>query len=78
MGATQDVNNFTAAFDGPIGSDVKDVREQLTGGRDKGQFPGWKQLGNRTAVDALAAIGTALGIPGFFDPKGVVKAPTTK
>lgn len=77
MGA-KEVNDFTAAFNGPIGSDVKDVREQLTGSRDKGQYAGWKQLGGRTVVDALAAIGTALGIPGFFDPKGVVKAPASK
>lgn len=69
MGATEDVNKFTADFDGPIGSDVKDVRAQLTGGRDKGQFPGWPQLGNRTVVDAVAAIGAKLGIPGFYDPK---------
>lgn len=81
------INKFTAAFNGPIGSDVKDIRAQLTGARDlvyvdndpkKGvdfarSFPGWPQLGGRTAVDALAAIGAALGIPGFFDPLGVVK-----
>lgn len=73
MSAVDDVNKFTAAFDGPIGSDVKDVREQLTGGRDKGQYPGWAQLGKRTIVDAVAAIGTALGIKGFYDPLGVVK-----
>ena len=40
----------------PIGSDVKDIRQQLTGGRDKilredgtvdieASYPGWKQLG---------------------------------
>ena len=40
----------------PIGSDVKDVRQQLTGGRDKvvredgtvdllASYPGWEQLG---------------------------------
>lgn len=46
----------------PIGSDVKDIRQQLTGGRNKGEYPGWKQLGqdtqgrNLTPVDALAAI----------------------
>lgn len=28
-------------------------------------FPGWPQLGGRTVVDALAAIGEHLGIPGF-------------
>ncbi|PRQ10648.1 hypothetical protein C1Y63_10640 [Corynebacterium sp. 13CS0277] len=32
-------------------------------------FTGWPQLGGRTVVDALAAIGAALDVPGFFDPK---------
>uniref|UniRef100_UPI003F4934C0 N-acetylmuramoyl-L-alanine amidase n=1 Tax=Nocardia suismassiliense TaxID=2077092 RepID=UPI003F4934C0 len=32
-------------------------------------FPGWTQLGGRTVVDALAAVGAALGIDGFADPK---------
>ena len=47
---------------GPIGSDVKDVRQQMTGGRDRGEYPGWEQLGqnldgaNLTLVDAVAAI----------------------
>lgn len=35
------VEDFITGFVGPIGSDVKDVREQLTGGRDAGQYPGW-------------------------------------
>ncbi|MDJ0006523.1 hypothetical protein [Gordonia alkanivorans] len=84
------INEFTRAFNGPIGSDTKDVREQLVGARDlvyktvdgkkvvdiEKSFPGWDQLGGRTAVDALAAIGAALGIPGFYDPLGVVKNPT--
>lgn len=55
---------------GPIGSDVKDVRQQLTGGRDKGQYPGFDQIDDRTVVDALAVIGEKLGIPGFHDPHG--------
>lgn len=63
------VQDFVAGFCGPIGSDVKDVREQLTGGRDAGEYPGWDQLGDRTLVDALAAIGAKLGIDGFKDPK---------
>ncbi|WP_082080516.1 hypothetical protein [Williamsia herbipolensis] len=62
------VNQYTAKFDGPIGSDVKDIRQQLTGGRDQGQYPGWPQLGNRSVTDALAAIGAHLGISGFYDP----------
>lgn len=47
---------------GPVGSDVKDVRQQLTGGRNAGEYPGWKQLGqnnkgaNLTLVDAVAAL----------------------
>ncbi|PIS66219.1 peptidase M23 [Corynebacterium striatum] len=46
----------------PIGSDVKDIRQQLTGGRNKGEYPGWEQLGqdtqgrNLTPVDAVASI----------------------
>ncbi|QIS12153.1 hypothetical protein [Nocardia arthritidis] len=32
-------------------------------------YPGWEQLGGRTLVDAVAAIGAHLGIPGFRDPK---------
>ena len=49
----------------PIGSDVKDIRQQATGGRDAGEYPGWPQLGGRTVVDALAIIGEHLGIVGF-------------
>ncbi|MGR6521833.1 N-acetylmuramoyl-L-alanine amidase [Rhodococcus erythropolis] len=63
------VQDFVAGFCGPIVSDVKDVRQQLTGGRDAGEYPGWAQLGGRTLVDALAAIGAKLGIDGFKDPK---------
>lgn len=83
------INGFTAAFCGPIGSDTKDLRYQLVGSRDliykevdgkkvvdlEKSFPGLPQLGNRTVPDALAAIGTALGLPGFYDPKGIVKNP---
>lgn len=32
-------------------------------------FTGWPQLGDRTMVDALAAIGEKLGVPGMFDTK---------
>ncbi|MGW5316711.1 N-acetylmuramoyl-L-alanine amidase [Nocardia thailandica] len=38
------------------------------GTRDGKNFPGWPQLGGRTIVNALAAIGQKLGIEGF-DPK---------
>lgn len=47
---------------GPVGSDVKDIRQQLTGGRDAGEYPGWPQLGqdaqgrDLTLVDAVAAL----------------------
>ncbi|GAB3135729.1 hypothetical protein GCM10027289_29870 [Tsukamurella serpentis] len=58
-----------ATYVGPIGSDVKDTREQITGGRDAGQYPGWDQLGGRTVVDAVAVIGEKLGIAGFKAPK---------
>lgn len=50
----QEIKDFIATFCGPIGSDVKDIREQLTGGRNAGEFPGWEQLGFRTLVDAVA------------------------
>ncbi|MGW4240900.1 peptidoglycan DD-metalloendopeptidase family protein [Nocardia sp. NPDC004722] len=45
-----------ATYIGPIGSDVKDVREQLCGAgqRDAGQYGGWPQLGGKTVVDKLA------------------------
>lgn len=55
---------------GPIGSDVKDVRQQLTGGRDAGEYPGFPQIDNRSIPDAIAAIGAHLELPGFFDPHG--------
>ncbi|MEV2222764.1 N-acetylmuramoyl-L-alanine amidase [Nocardia vinacea] len=46
------------------------ILDQL-GGPDTARganFPGWPQLGNRTVVNALAAIGAKLGIEGFYDP----------
>lgn len=56
---------FFRGYMDPVGSDVKDVREQLTGGRDRfdkpdgtvdvaKSYPGWPQLGDRTLVDAFA------------------------
>lgn len=47
---------------------LRDIRAQLTGSSEAGKYPGWKQLGNRTLVDALAAIGEKLGIEGFKAP----------
>lgn len=46
---------------------LTDIRTQLTGGATG--YPGWKQLGDRTLVDAVAAIGAKLGISGFYDVK---------
>ncbi|MGM5068393.1 C39 family peptidase [Rhodococcus qingshengii] len=69
----QQVRDFVAEFCGPIGSDVKDLREQLAGEgarNDTDGYPGWKQLGGRTIVDALAIIGEHLGIVGFSSKKG--------
>lgn len=54
--------NFIKAYVGPIGSDVKDNRYQLTGGRDAGDYSGHSQLGQNaegadlTLVDAVAAL----------------------
>lgn len=63
--SAQDVQNLKDYIDvritGPIGSDVKDIRQQITGGRDAGDYRGWPQLGqdgqgrDLTVVDALAA-----------------------
>lgn len=44
------------------------IYEQLCGPGAPGTFPGWPQLGDRTLVDALAAIGDKLGIDGFKSP----------
>lgn len=49
----------------------KDTKAQLTGSGEFGQYPGWEQLGGRTLVDAVAAIGAKLDIDGFKDTKGV-------
>ncbi|MGC5249488.1 hypothetical protein ACPXB3_21490 [Gordonia sp. DT219] len=60
MAAKDDIIGFIRDYVGPIGSDVKDIRQQLTGGRDAGEYPGWRQLGqndkgqNLTVVDSLA------------------------
>ncbi|WP_176462163.1 peptidoglycan-binding domain-containing protein [Rhodococcus sp. 06-156-3C] len=54
-------------FVGPIGADVKDVREQITGGRDGGQYPGHKQGGGRTLYDLAAATANKSGVPNTSD-----------
>ena len=48
---------------------LRDLKAQLTGSHDLGKYPGWDQLGGRTVVDALGAIGEKLGVPGCFDTK---------
>ncbi|MFI5504454.1 N-acetylmuramoyl-L-alanine amidase [Corynebacterium kutscheri] len=56
------IADFITGYLAPVISDVKDVRQQLTGGRDAGQYPGWSQLGkdsqgrSLTLVDAVAAL----------------------
>lgn len=51
------------------------IRQQLTGGANSG-YPGWGQMDQRSLVDALAVIGTTLGVPGFSIPaKGDGKGP---
>ena len=49
---------------------LRDLKAQLTGAPGAGAYPGWAQLGGRTVVDALAAIGAKLGVEGMHDPKG--------
>jgi hypothetical protein len=53
------IQDFIVGFCGPIGSDVKDIREQLAGegSRDAGEYDGWPQLDNKTVVDYLAGLG---------------------
>lgn len=63
----------TAPAPAPKGTDMTpeqaqeltETRHQLAGPSRPGEFPGWPQLGGRTVVDALAAIGENLGIEGF-------------
>lgn len=42
------------------------ILDQLVG-HPWGKWPGWPQLGNRSLVDAIAAIGAALNVPGMYD-----------
>ncbi|MGV9744582.1 C39 family peptidase [Rhodococcus zopfii] len=61
------IADFLVGYLGPALSDIKDIREQLTGGRDlvrredgsvdlAASFPGWPQLGGDTVVDALGIV----------------------
>lgn len=47
---------------------LESIHAQLTGSKDF-DYPGWEQLGGRTLVDAVAALGAKLGIEGFRDTK---------
>lgn len=48
---------------------ARDIKAQLTGSAELGKYPGWPQLGGRTLVDAVAAIGAKLDLEGFKDVK---------
>ena len=51
--------------------------EQLAGpDADEGSY-GWTQLGGRTVVDAIAVIGSELGIDGF-EPPNLARRPETE
>ena len=52
---------------------LREIKGQLTGSLDAWKYPGWPQLGDRTVVDTLAAIGEKLGIEGCYDPKNKKK-----
>lgn len=41
MLTTKYFTDYIKGFIGPLISDAKDIRQQLTGGRDAGQYPGW-------------------------------------
>lgn len=65
-----DVLNPPKTPGGPVAlTPDRDNKAQLTGSPNDGEYPGWDQLGGRTVVNALAAIGAALKISGFRDPK---------
>lgn len=51
------IQDYVKGFVGPIGSDVKDIREQLCGqgSRDAGEYDGWVQLGEGDAAEAERA-----------------------
>lgn len=61
------IADFIVGYVGPGLADIKDIREQLTGGRDlvrredgsvdlEASFPGWPQLGGDTVTDALGIV----------------------
>ncbi|WP_235681369.1 M15 family metallopeptidase [Tomitella gaofuii] len=55
-------------FVGPIGSDVKDCRQQLTGARNDFEgYPGFPHGGKRTLYDVAVATAEKSGVPGCHD-----------
>lgn len=72
MLTTKYFRDFLTGFIGPVISDVKDIRQQLTGGRNAGQYDGWsisellknyqsKPGDHGTVPEMLAVIITELG-----------------
>lgn len=70
---TKYFRDFLTGFIGPVISDVKDIRQQLTGGRNAGQYDGWsisqlvrnyqaKPGDNGTIPEMLAVIVTEVGM----------------
>ncbi|QIS15445.1 hypothetical protein [Nocardia arthritidis] len=60
---------FMVSYIGPMGSDAKDIREQLLGGRNTGENDGYPQGGFRTLYDLVAAIAAHTGVPETTDIK---------
>lgn len=48
---------------------ARDIKAQLTGSLELGQYPGWAQLGGRTLIDGVAFVGKKLQVEGFKDVK---------
>lgn len=64
------VADFIKGFDGPIYATAAAVLKELTGSTIVGEFPGFEnELGGRTVVGFLGALGEKLGIEGCHDPK---------
>ena len=72
MLTTQYFKDFITGFIGPVISDVKDIRQQITGGRNAGEYDGWsvsqlvknyqsKPGDTGTLPEMLAVIMTELG-----------------
>jgi hypothetical protein len=64
--------DFVKGFDGPIYQTAAAALKELTGSPIVGEFPGFEhELGGRTVVGFLGALGAKLGIEGCHDPKAV-------